>query len=183
MLRPIAYLSAFTASFFMCFATGCASGGYHLTREYATWVNSNQVIIRVILYIFTIFVFGITLLIDGVFFNTMDFWQGKVSAGDFSFKGDNKTFQAHHEILPNNLKRSTIRILNDKNVQIQELVLNQTTSGEIELYVDGKLRSHVKNLSELPIASFYDEKGNLVSQSMIFSARATAMNSDSQISR
>jgi len=175
--RPISYLAAFAACTVTAFATGCASGGYHLTRQYAQWVNSNPVILRVILYIFTAVVFAITLLIDGVFFNTMDFWNGRVSAGDFTFKDQKKTFQVRHEYQPGNLRRSTVHVTDESGKQLQEVVFNETADHEVELFVDGQLRTKVHNINEIPIASNYDEKGNLVSENMIFSAVATTAHS------
>lgn len=172
LAKPMSYMSAFLACSVMAFATGCASGGYKITREYARWINSQQLIIRVILYVLTSFVFVVTLLIDAVIFNTMDFWEGRVSAGDYQFKDGAKTYNVKHEVLPNNLKRSTIEILDGSNKQ--EVVLNETMSKEIEVFVDGHLRSRVRNISELPVASVYDVKGNLESQHVIFSATSTA---------
>lgn len=52
-------------------ATGCASGGFKLTRQYAQFVNRQQLILRIVLYILTSIVFAATLLIDAVIFNTM----------------------------------------------------------------------------------------------------------------
>jgi hypothetical protein len=171
--KPLSYLSAFAACSIMSFATGCASGGYHLTRQYAQWVNSNPVILRVILYILTGFVFAITLLIDVVYFNTMDFWDGRVSAGSYEFKDQKKTFQVRHEYQPGHLRRSTIHVNDENKKLLQEVVFNETSSGEVEFFVDGKLRSRVHNISEIPIASNYDENGNLVSEKMLFSSVAT----------
>lgn len=160
----------------MSLATGCASGGYKLTRQYAQWVNSNPVILRVILYIFTSFVFAITLLIDAVFFNTMDFWEGRVSAGDYQFKDGKRTFQVRHEYTGDHLRRSTIQVSEEGKVA-QEVIIRETDSHEVELFVDGTLRSRVRGISELvPVASVFDAKGNFVSENPIFSAAAMARN-------
>lgn len=175
MARPMSYLSAFAACAVMSVATGCASGGYKLTRSYARWVNSQELILRVVLYILTSFVFVVTLLIDAVVYNTMDFWQGRVSAGDYQFKSGEKTYQVRHEILPNQLKRSTIQILDAQNKPEHEVILSETDDKEIEVYVDGQLRSRVRHISELPMASIYDSHGDLESERMIFSVTATAL--------
>ena len=54
-----------------------------------------------------VFGFAITLLVDMVIFNTMDFWEGRVSAGEYNYQSGDKTFYVRHEILPGTkLKRS-----------------------------------------------------------------------------
>jgi hypothetical protein len=156
-------VAAFYASTVIAFTSGCASGGFHLTREYAGFVNKQMIILRIILYIFTSVVFVATLLIDMIIFNTMDFWDGRVSAGDYSFSKGNKTYLAHHEILPGTLlKRSTLRVMDKDGKLLQQVVLSETTSHEIEMYVDGKLRTRVKDLAGLPVASIFDERGKLL---------------------
>lgn len=172
LAKPLSYMSSFLACSIMALATGCASGGYKLTRQYARWINSQQLIVRVILYVLTSFVFMVTLLIDAVIYNTMDFWEGRVSAGNYQFKDGAKTYNVKHEVLPNQLKRSTIEILDGDRKQ--EVVLNETVTKEIEVFVDGHLRSVVRGISELPVASVYDVNGNLESQHMIFSVTSTA---------
>ena len=71
--------------------SGCASGGFQLTRSFAGWVNSQNVVLRVILYILTAVIFAVTLLIDLLINNTIDFWDGKVSAGTYNFSKDEET--------------------------------------------------------------------------------------------
>lgn len=145
--------------------TGCASGGFKLTREYAGFVNRQNVVIRVILYILTGVVFFATILIDVVVNNTMDFWNGQVSQGTYEFHQGGKTYVARHEILPGtSLKRSTIRVYGEHRALIQDVVLQETTSGEIEMFVDGQLRARVHDLSSLPMVSVMDEKGQLVEE-------------------
>lgn len=142
------------------FTTGCASGGFHLTREYARFINSKTLILRIILYIFTSVVFVVTLLIDMVIFNTIDFWEGRVSQGDYEFKKDGKTYHARHEILPGTgLKRSTIKITDSHQALIQEVILSETARGEIDLYVDGQLRTRIKDIHSAPVAFLYDAEG------------------------
>lgn len=161
--RPISYIGAFVACAVMSLATGCASGGFKLTRTYAQFVNSQNIIIRIILYILTGIVFAVTILIDLVINNTMDFWDGRVSAGDYQFKQDGKTYLAHHELLPGSgLRKSTIRVLDDKDHQLQEVVLSETSAGDIEVRVDGRLRGRVHGISEIPIASIYGSDGSWI---------------------
>src|SRR5688572_8030721 len=88
------------ACFTMALTSGCASGGFKLTRQYARWVNSQNIILRIVLYILTFIVFAVTLLIDAVVFNTIDFWEGKVSEGTYDFKDGDKVYQVRHEFLP-----------------------------------------------------------------------------------
>jgi len=140
-------------------STGCASGGFKLTREYATFVNHQPVILRVILYILTAVVFAVTLLIDVVINNTLDFWGGRVSAGTYNFHEGKRTFVVRHEYV-NGLRRTTIQ-------SEQQVVLSETPSGAIEVSVDGVLRGRVKNLREIPVASHYDAKGVYRSRSFL----------------
>jgi len=101
-------------------------------------------------------VFAATVLIDMVIFNTMDFWDGRVSAGDYQFEDGGKTYQARHEFWPDSkLKRSTIRVLDKDQKLLQTVVLTETAKGEIEVIVDGKLRGRVHGISEIPVASIY----------------------------
>ena len=106
------YLSSLSASAIMALTTGCASGGFKLTRQYAGFVNRQPTILRIIIYLLTGIVFAVTMLIDMVIFNTIDFWEGRVSAGSYEFKKGDKTFHVRHEFMPGTiLKRSTIRVI------------------------------------------------------------------------
>lgn len=155
--------------FVLGLTTGCASGGFKLTRDYARFVNSKTLILRIILYIFTSIVFAVTLLIDMVIFNTIDFWEGKVSQGDYEFKKEGKTYFAHHEILPGSqLKRSTIKVSDEKGRLLQEVVLMETEKGEIDFYVDGQLRTRVKDIHSAPIAWTYDAEGRSLGRQLIY---------------
>lgn len=166
--RPTFYLASFLACGFMALNTGCASGGFKLTRQYAGFVNKQQLIIRIILYILTGIVFAATLLIDLVIFNTMDFWEGRVSAGEYNFKDGDKTFYVQHSFQPGTkLKHSVIKVSSPELKVPQEVVLNETASGEIEVFIDGKLRSKVHSLSAIPMASIYNESGKRVEERVI----------------
>lgn len=175
--RPFSFLSAFVACSVMALATGCASGGFKLTREYAGFVNSQNVIVRVILYILTSIVFAVTMLVDLVIFNTMDFWEGKVSAGTYNFNQGDRTYVVQHELQNGTaLKRSTIRVMDTHQTLLQEVVLLETPSGEIEMYVDQKLRSRVRGLSQLPVVSLYDKAGHQTDEQFLVLPAALAMN-------
>ncbi|MGZ3770795.1 MAG: DUF3332 family protein [Bdellovibrio sp.] len=169
------YVSSLIACSMMALNTGCASGGYKLTREYAGWVNKQNLILRIILYILTMVVFAVTLLIDTVIFNTMDFWDGKVSAGDFEFKDGSKTYHVKHEFLPSNLRRSTIDIKDGNAKVIQNIVMLETPAAEIELYVDGKLRTRVKNIADFPIASMFNEHGQVIEEKAVLFSPSIAI--------
>jgi hypothetical protein len=160
----------------MALTTGCASGGFKLTRQYAGWVNSQNIILRIVLYILTSVVFAVTLLIDAVVFNTMDFWEGRVSQGTYEFKDATKTYQVRHEFQPGTqLKRSTIQIKDLNQARLQEIVLSETASGEIEMFIDGKLRTRVHSISEAPVASIFDGSGKLVDEHVVLIAPTMAM--------
>jgi hypothetical protein len=174
--RMLFLSSAFAASAVVALTSGCASGGFKLTRMYAQFVNSQNIIIRIILYILTGVVFAVTMLVDLVVNNTIDFWNGTVAAGSYNFKDGGKTFVAHHEIMPGtNLKRSTIDVSDATGKHLQTVVLQQTPKNEIELYVDGTLRTRVNHINELPVASIYDAKGTLIQDGVVVAAPAFAI--------
>lgn len=148
--------------------TGCASGGFKLTRQYASFVNSQNIIIRIVLYILTSVIFAITMLVDMVIFNTMDFWEGRVSQGTYDFSKGGKTYQAVHEIAPDNkLKRSTITVRDDSAKILQVVVLQETITGEIECLVDGQVRARVRDINSFPVASIFDAKGILTEERLV----------------
>ena len=157
LLKKFFYPSALLACFAIGLTTGCASGGFKLTRQYASFVNRQEIIIRVVLYLLTGIVFAVTLWVDLVIFNTVDFWEGRVSQGTYDFKKDGKTYVAHHEfIYGGTLRRSTMQAFGSDGKQIQKVVLQETTDGQIEMFVDGKIRARVRNLSSLPVAAIFD---------------------------
>ncbi len=161
----------------MAMTSGCASGGFKLTRQYASWVNSQNIILRIVLYILTSIVFAVTMLIDLVIFNTMDFWEGRVSAGSYNFKEGDKTYFVEHKFMPGTkLRHSTIQVEDKNHIRLQEVVLNETPSGEIELIVDGKIRSRVRNISSLPIASVFNDHGLLIEEKvLLFTTPSTVL--------
>lgn len=178
ILRKIFFTCSFAAcSVLALSSSGCVSGGFKLTRSYARFVNNQHIILRVILYILTAVVFAVTLLIDVIYYNTVDFWNGNVSAGVYNFKVKDRSYVAKHEYLPQtNLRQSTIQIFNETNKLLQTVVLRETTSGEVELYVDGKLRTRVSDLSKLPVARHFDATGKLVEEKILRFDSAVAMN-------
>lgn len=166
--KSLFFFGSLTACTILALTTGCASGGFKLTRQYAGWVNSQTVILRVIIYILTGIVFAVTLLIDMVVFNTMDFWQGHVSAGSFDFKDGEKTYQVKHEYLPGTQLRQSTIVVRDRDMNIaQEVQLTELTTGDIEMRVDGKLRARVKGLSGLPIAEVFGDRGQIVKEEVV----------------
>lgn len=161
--KSLFYFGSLAACSVLALTTGCASGGFKLTRQYARWVNSQNIILRIVLYILTSVVFAVTMLIDVVVFNTIDFWEGKVSEGTYEFKEGTKTYFVRHEILPETkLKRSTIQVFDANRVRLQEVVLHETPSKEVELIVDGKVRTRASDISKIPVVSIFDERGSLV---------------------
>ncbi len=161
--KSIFYAASFAACSMMAVLSGCASGGFKLTRQYAGWVNSQSTILRVVLYILTIPVYAVTMLVDMIYFNTMDFWEGRVSEGTYKFKDAEKTYVVKHEYMPGTrLRRSTIHINGSDEKRIQEIVLNETASGEIEMFIDGNVRARGRNLLSTPTVSVFDQKGKLL---------------------
>lgn len=142
--------------------TGCASGGYKLTRQYARFVNSQNIIIRIVLYIFTSIVFFATLLVDAVVFNTMDFWNGTVSQGTYEFTQENKKFFVKHEVDNNHFKKSTVEVVSLDGKHLQDVVIQQTSQTDIAVFVNGKLHSKISDIHRFPLATLFDAQGRAV---------------------
>ena len=171
--NPFKFVLTLVLSFSMAVISGCASGGFKLTRSYAQFVNKQNIFLRIILYILTSVVFAVTMLIDMVVFNTMDFWEGRVSAGDYQFAEGEKTYFVQHRILPEgSLKQSKIQVFSSAKKLLQTVELAETKNGEIELRVDGVLRTQVKDISSLPIASFYSAKGSFIEDKIVLAETA-----------
>lgn len=165
LLKPVFFILAFVASGVVAISTGCSSGGFKLTRQYARWVNSQNIILRIVIYLLTGIVFLFTILADMVIFNTIDFWSGTVSGGSYEFKKDGNTFYVNHEFQPGTqLKKSTIEVKNSKEELQQTVVLLETPSHEIQLWVDGKLRTTVENINSFPIAKIFNAQGVVVDE-------------------
>lgn len=142
--------------------TGCASGGFKLTRKYSKFINSQNVVILSFLYILISFVFIVTLVIDAVIFNTIDFWEGRVSSGVYPFEKVGTLYAVHNEVHgASELKRSTIKISTANKKLLQEIQLKETPLGHIQLYVDGILRKKVENIQDLPTVTSFDRDGKV----------------------
>lgn len=123
---------------------GCASGGFKLTRKYAQFVNSQNIIIRIVLYILTSVVFAATLLIDAVVFNTMDFWEGRVSAGEHTFEKDGKLYAVKHFYSgEKNLRNTQIQVFDKDTHGVGKaesvILLSETEDGQVNVFENGKL--------------------------------------------
>lgn len=159
-----------TACLMMISNTGCVSGGWELTRDYSKWLNSKKVALRVVLYILTMPVFFVTILIDTVVNNTIDFWNGTVTESTQVFYKDDKTYYLQHELLSDaKLRRTTIQIQDASFKTLQTIILAETLQNEVELIVDGVIRTKVENIDQaFPLLSTFDENGKLVEEKNIF---------------
>lgn len=147
--------------------SGCASGGYKWTRAYSQWVNSTHIVLRIVLYILTSVVYVVTLIVDAVIFNTMDFWNGTVSKGTYEFKEGDKTYVVTHDI-QNGLRSSLIKI-HQANKQINTFEIRETAQNEIELYKDGQLQAKGTDLNSLPqIVVFKNDGKSIDSKTYLF---------------
>ncbi len=170
--RPAFFLASFAACGVMALSAGCASGGFKLTRQLAGWVNSQQIIIRIIIYILVgAIVFGVTLLIDAVVFNTIDFWEGRVSQGDYLFQQGEREYHVRHEVLPETqLRRSTIEIKDLQGKTLETQVLTENAAGEIEMTVNGVKRVAVRDVKTLPMARLFNERGEIESEKNVLAS-------------
>lgn len=152
--------TAIWSALLMSLSTGCASGGWKLTRDYARFVNRQHVIIRCVLYILTSVVFVATMIIDAVIFNTMDFWNGRVSQGTYEFQNEGRKFIARHSLSPETrLRESRIEVFEGER-RVQDLTLREVAGGQIDVYMDGVHRGRVENIESLPTVTYFDAKGN-----------------------
>lgn len=160
--RTAFYLAALAACGVLSLTTGCVSGGFKLTRQYAGWVNSQMIILRIVIYLLTGIVFAVTMLIDVVVFNTMDFWEGRVSQGDYLFQKGERVYHVRHEVRPEGgLRRSTIETKDLQGRLLETTVVAETDRSEIELIVNGVKKATVNDLQALPMASIYNERGEI----------------------
>jgi len=147
--------------------SGCASGGYKWTRAYSQWVNSTHIVLRILIYLLTGVVYYVALIVDLVIFNTMDFWNGRISKGTYEFKEGDKTYVVTHDI-QNGLRNSIIKI-HQSNGQIKTLEIRETSQNEIELYQDGRLQAKGTDLNSLPQIVVYKADGKTIdSQTYLF---------------
>lgn len=140
--------------------TGCASGGYKLTRKYSQFVNKQNIILRIILYIVTVPVYGITLLVDAVVFNTMDFWGGRVSSNIYHFEDGGKLYAVKHSFEGDDkLRKTEIKVLDKTNKQKVEsiVVLEEQAGGKIRVTENGKLKVIVDEIDNLPKITLYKD--------------------------
>lgn len=162
MKKTFSYALAGVASAIMALSSGCVSGGFKLTKDYARWVNSQNIILRIILYILTAVVFVVTLIVDVVYNNTVDFWEGKVSEGTYEFKDQDKVYIVRHEYLPGTkLRRSTIQF------DQQEIVISETAEGQIEVHKNGQKFAFVNGLDSFPVMSYLNNKGQIIKSEVI----------------
>ena len=156
-------LSLIVAFLGLGFSTGCASGGYKITRGFSSWVNKQNLIIRIVLYIFLMPVWAITLLIDAVVFNTMDFWEGRVSQGTYNFEGNGKQYWVQHEFQADSkLRKTTIRTMDLEDQKVREIVISENSDQSIEVYIDGQLRRKASGIKGFALVSDYDSQGSLL---------------------
>ncbi len=140
--------------------TGCASGGYQLTRKYARFVNKQHIVLRVVLYILTNIVFAVTLLIDAVVFNTIDFWEGKVSANSYDFEEDGKYYAVKHSLEgEHKLRKSVIQVYPDEARKSAEatLVLEEQLGGKIQVTENGQIKAIVDDINSLPKLTVFND--------------------------
>ena len=128
---------------------GCASGGFKLTRQYARFINKQTLIVRVILYILLGVGFAVTLAVDGLIFNTIDFWEGRVSASDHVFENEDHIYHVQHR-LQDGLRETQIRVSdNDTDLVISRITLRETKNGVIQILEDGVVRAEVSEIQDV----------------------------------
>lgn len=148
---------------------GCASGGYYLTRKYSAWVNGIHILPRILVYILTSVIYGIAMIIDLVIFNTVDFWEGKVSGGSYFFEKDGVKYNVAHEIYneSSNLRKSTI-LISKANQKTSKLEIIETPNHEIDLFVDGAKLAHSENIYSIPKITVFNASNNSSEEIWLF---------------
>jgi hypothetical protein len=148
----------------------CMSGGWKITRTVARWNNSLSILPRILIYIafFIIPVYGVASLIDAIVFNTIDFWNGTVSAMNYNYKKDGMDVSVAHTRFP---LRQSIITTRKGDVVKSEVKICELTTGKIALYVDGVLRGEVNNIKEVdPALTVFNEDGVTVAFTKTISA-------------
>ncbi|MBL8994902.1 MAG: DUF3332 family protein [Spirochaetia bacterium] len=149
----------------------CLSGGWKITRMVAKWNNGFAVFPRILIYIafFLLQVYTITSLIDGIVFNTIDFWNGTISAMNYKYQKDGMDVAVVHSRFP--LRRSVITT--SKGDVVKSVVeVNELENGKIALVINGVLRGEFKNIQDVdPTLVLYKEDSKTELLSKAFSTR------------
>ena len=158
--RTVLIFTATWSALVLSQLSGCASGGFKMTRSYARWVNSTPIILRIVLYLLTGIVFVVTQILDLVIFNTLDFWNGTVSAGHYQFEKEGRLFQVEHSN-EHGLRRTVISVFRDQK-QEHQYRIQETPEGKIELYQGEVLHTRVDHLDTLPMITTFALDGKTV---------------------
>lgn len=161
--KMVLVVSAFLSAGLMVATSGCASGGYSISRSFAGWINKNNILLRIVLYIFLGGAFLFTLVADLLVMNTIDFWTGKVSQGTYEFKDAEKTFVVKHS-LQGDLHQTHIEIKNSQGKKLQDILMKETARLEVEYYLDGVLKAKFDNIESVPRVTQFDRKGRIFKQ-------------------
>ena len=128
--------------------TGCAAGGFKLTRGLARWNNSKSIVPRILIYIafgLLLPVYIITLLVDFVVMNTIDFWEGTVASQNVNYEEKGVHYAVAHVRDP--LRHTTIRMsIGDQLKSVVEL--RELENGKIALSIDGVRRAELNDIRD-----------------------------------
>jgi hypothetical protein len=125
--------------------TGCASGGYKLTRAYARFINSKPLLLRIVLYIFIGIFFVVTELLDALIFNTVDFWSGKVSANQHRFEKDGNVIEVAHSRSP---LRQSVFDISERSGKKTRVELREVADQKVDVYVNGTRKARLDSIDE-----------------------------------
>lgn len=107
-------------------------------------------------------VFGVTLIIDAVVFNTMDFWEGRVSQGTFHFEKDGQSYVVEHR-LRDGLRVSRIEVRKAGRL-MKTMAIEETSSGQIEYFENGVRKAQVDQISSVPRITHLASQGRVIRQ-------------------
>lgn len=161
--KIILVFSAFLSAGLAMVTTGCASGGYSLSRGLAGWINKQNIFLRIILYLFIGGAFFFTILLDMLIFNTVDFWTGRVSAGTYEFKDAKRVYVVNHSF-EGDLHRTQILVNDLDGKKIGEVLLKETASHEVEYFENGNLKAKFDGIESVPRVTRFDDKGQILKQ-------------------
>lgn len=126
-------------------ASGCASGGYKLTRSYARFINSKPLLLRIVLYIFIGIFFVVTEILDALIFNTVDFWSGKVSANQHRFEKDGTVVEVAHSRSP---LRQSVFDITERNGKKTRVELREVADQKVDVYVNGTRKARLDSIED-----------------------------------
>jgi Domain of unknown function (DUF3332) len=129
--------------------SGCAAGGFGLTKSLGKWNGRFSIVPRVLIYLglFIVQVYTLTLLFDFLLNNTIEFWSGTpLVAQNQTFEKDGQRVVVQNTRDP---LRKTVITVYDKAGAIQTVnELRETPTGTVEIYVNSEKKAELGSIGD-----------------------------------